>query len=119
MDRPTRTQDRIGPHHVGVVRAVARWMMPSGRAYTDDEVDLAAAVLLPAVTAGHTSLRLRWGSTPQVRMLEPRGPVLEVTEGERVVAEIPWRDLEISDRPLAAPGARSTLTFVPFAPSDD
>ena len=103
MDAREASTDRIGPQHVGVLRAVARWMLPAGDDYTEDDVDLAAAILIPAVTAGHTRVQLRWGSTAPSRERQAHAPVIEVFEGRRLVAEIPWADLRIEDRPLRPP----------------
>lgn len=94
---------RLGPEHVGVVRAVARWMLPAGRTYTDDEVEMAAGVLLPAITAGHTRLRLTIPSGSASGAGTAGGAVLEVLEGNKLVVTIPWDELEIDDRPLRPP----------------
>ena len=98
-----RADGRFGPEHIGIVRAVARWMLPAGRAYTDDEVELATGVLLPAITAGHARLRLRQPTAPTASATATAAPVLEVLEGTRVVASIPWDELKIDERPLRPP----------------
>lgn len=77
-------------------------MLPTGRGCSDDEVDLAAAILIPAVTSGLTRLQLR--GVGAVNASEKfSGLTLDVFEGSRIVARIQWSELHIEARPLRRP----------------
>jgi hypothetical protein len=111
-DHPLGPTQRIGPANAAVVRAVARHMLPSDRAHTPEEVDIAAAILMPAIVSGETTISLHMASS---RSPVPPCDTVEVRHAGRVVASFPWSELDLdTDERLVAPDGVSDL----FSPTD-
>lgn len=111
-EHPLGPTQRIGPANAAVVRAVALHMLPSDRVHSPAEVDVAAAVLMPAIVSGETTISLHMANS---RSPEPPCDTVEVRHAGRVVASFPWAELDLdTDERLVAPDGASGL----FSPPD-
>lgn len=111
-DQPLGRTQRIGPANAAVVRAVASHLLPSDRAHSPAEVDIAAAILMPAIVSGETTISLHMANS---RPSTPPCDTVEVRHAGRVVASFPWSELELDTAGRLVAPADSHDLFSPRA----